>query len=119
MDLEQEKDKVEHNDQGLGEETSRDVDQHGRKGLEPRGRLRLTSSRVRDQIEDPAGHVAAAPDAESFHQPLRSLDQAGQLGLQVDEVAVDDDGQPEDHHCHEQGQQRPGEPRVNPPGGRG
>ena len=46
--------------------------------------------------------------------PSASLDQEGQLGLEVDEVAVDDDGQPEDHRRHEQGQQRTGELRGDP-----
>ena len=71
--------------------------------------------RVRGRIEDPGGQVAAAPCAESFDQPLARSIRRGNSTFQVDEVAVDDDGQPEDHHCHEQGQQRPGEPRVNPP----
>ena len=69
----------------------------------------------RDGIDEPGGQVAPAPGAESFDHPLASLDQEGQLGLEVHEVAVDDRGQPEDHRRHEQGQQRPGELRGDPP----
>ena len=57
------------------------------------------------RIEEPGGQVAPAPDAKSFDQPLASLDEERQLGLEVDDVAVDDHGQPEDHRRHEQGQQ--------------
>ena len=77
MGFEHQEDKVEHDDDGLGEETGRDVYQAGGEGLEPRGCLRLGSSRVPDGIEEPGGQVAPAPGAESFQQLLASLDQNG------------------------------------------
>ena len=108
MGFEHQEDKVEHDDERLGEEAGRDVYQAGGERLEPRGRLRLGSSRVPDGIEKPGGQVTPAPRAELFEKPLASLDQDGQLGLEVHEVAVDDHGQPEDHRRHEQGQKRTG-----------
>ena len=55
-----------------------------------------------------------SPRAESLDQAPGSLNKVRQLGTQVDEVFIDDHGQPEQRHRHEQGQQRPGELRVDP-----
>ena len=114
MGFEHQEDKVEHDDERLGEETGRDVDHAGGERLEPSGRL-VGLSGFPDGIEEPIGQVAPAPGAESLDQRLASINQVGQVGLEVHEVAVDDHGQPKDHRRDEQGQHRTGEFRGYPP----
>ena len=56
-----------------------------------------------------------APGAESLDQSLRTFDEAGKLGLEVDEVAVDEARKPQEHRRHDQGQQRSGQSRGHLP----